>query len=104
MNLATRISRLGVETAFAVSDDARAWAAKGNKVYPFHLGDMNIRTPLNIIEAAHKALLDGKTGYCPAAGIPELREVIAADLGKNRGIHFAAENVSIQPGGKPVMA
>ncbi|HPF98504.1 MAG TPA: aminotransferase class I/II-fold pyridoxal phosphate-dependent enzyme [Kiritimatiellia bacterium] len=103
MNLATRISRLGVETAFAVSDDARAWAAKGNKVYPFHLGDMNIRTPLNIIEAAHKALLDGKTGYCPAAGIPELREVIAADLGKNRGIHFAAENVSIQPGGKPVI-
>lgn len=103
MNLAKRISRLGVETAFAVSDDARAWAAKGNKVYPFHLGDMNIRTPLNIIEAAHKALLDGKTGYCPAAGIPELREAIAADLGKNRGIHFGVENVSIQPGGKPVI-
>ena len=103
MNLAKRISRLGVETAFAVSDDARAWAAQGHDVFPFHLGDMNIRTPLNIIEAAHKALLDGKTGYCPAAGIPELRETIAADLGKNRGIHFAAENVSIQPGGKPVI-
>ena len=103
MNLADRIARLGVETAFAVSDDARAWAAKGNKVYPFHLGDMNIRTPLNIIEAAHKALLDGKTGYCPAPGIPELREVIAADLGKNRGIQFGVENVSVQPGGKPVI-
>lgn len=103
MKLANRMTRLGVETAFAVSDDARAWAAQGHDVFPFHLGDMNIRTPLNIIEAAHKALLDGKTGYCPAAGIPELRETIAADLGKNRGIHFAAENVSIQPGGKPVI-
>ncbi|HRZ12493.1 MAG TPA: aminotransferase class I/II-fold pyridoxal phosphate-dependent enzyme [Kiritimatiellia bacterium] len=103
MAIANRIGRLGTETAFAVSEDARAWAAKGHDVYPFHLGDMNIRTPLNIIEAAHKAMLDGKTGYCPAAGIPELREVIAADLGKNRGISFKMENVSIQPGGKPVI-
>ncbi|MBU1908576.1 MAG: aminotransferase class I/II-fold pyridoxal phosphate-dependent enzyme [Verrucomicrobia bacterium] len=103
MTLADRIERLGGETAFAVSDDAWAWAAKGNDVYPFHLGDMNIRTPLNIIEAAHKAMLDGKTSYCPAAGIPELREAIAEDLGKNRGVHYAVENVSVQPGGKPVI-
>jgi aspartate/methionine/tyrosine aminotransferase len=103
MTVAKRIGRLGSETAFAVSDDARAWAAKGHDVYPFHLGDMNIRTPLNIIEAAHKAMLDGKTGYCPAAGIPELREAIAADLGNNRGVRFAMENVSVQPGGKPVI-
>lgn len=103
MAIANRIERLGTETAFAVSEDARAWAAKGHDVYPFHLGDMNIRTPLNIIEAANKAMLDGKTGYCPAAGIPELREAIAADLGRNRGIRFGPENVSIQPGGKPVI-
>lgn len=103
MSIANRIARLGTETAFAVSEDARAWAAKGHDVYPFHLGDMNIRTPLNIIEAANKAMLDGKTGYCPAAGIPELRAAIAADLGKNRGIQFGPENVSIQPGGKPVI-
>lgn len=103
MKLAKRIANLGTETAFAVSADARAWADKGNDVFPFHLGDMNIRTPLNIIEAAHKAMLDGKTGYCPAAGIPELREAIAADLGKNRGVEYKAENVSVQPGGKPVI-
>lgn len=101
MQFAERLSRLGSETAFAVSDDARAWAAQGNKVYPFHLGDMNIRTPQNIIEAAYKAAMDGKTTYCPAAGIPELREAIAEDLGKNRGIKFTMDNVSIQPGGKP---
>jgi aspartate/methionine/tyrosine aminotransferase len=101
--IATRISRLGTETAFAVSEDARAWAAQGHDVYPFHLGDMNIRTPLNIIEAAHKAMLDAKTGYCPAAGIPDLRAAIAEDLGKNRGVTYAMENVSVQPGGKPVI-
>ncbi|MBN1270290.1 MAG: aminotransferase class I/II-fold pyridoxal phosphate-dependent enzyme [Kiritimatiellae bacterium] len=100
---AQRLSRMGVETAFAVSDDARAWGAKGHKIYPFHLGDMNIRTPLNIIEAAHKAALDGKTGYCPAAGIPELREAIAADVAKDRGVEYTMENVSVQPGGKPII-
>ena len=103
MNLAKRITRLGTETAFAVSEDARAWASKGNAVYAFHLGDMNIHTPANIIQAAHKAMLDGKTGYAPAAGIPELRTALAEDVSKARGVKYGMENVSIQPGGKPVI-
>ena len=60
---------LGTETAFAVSDDARAWADEGHRIYPFHLGDINLRTPANIVAAAERALHDGKTGYTPAAGI-----------------------------------
>jgi hypothetical protein len=70
MRIAERISRLGTETAFAVSAEAAAFAAKGNKIYPFHLGDMNIITPTTVIDAATKAMKDGKTGYCPNAGIP----------------------------------
>jgi aspartate/methionine/tyrosine aminotransferase len=101
MNHAARIARLGTETAFAVSADAKAWADQGHEVYPFHLGDMNIRTPLNIIEAGYRAMLDKKTTYCPAAGIPELRAALADDVGRARGLSYAAENVSIQPGGKP---
>ena len=103
MTFAERIARLGTETAFAVSDDARAWAAEGNAVYPFHLGDMNIRTPENIIAAAHKAMLDGRTGYVPAAGIPELRAALAEEISRTRGAKYGMENVSIQPGGKPVI-
>src|ERR1035438_2715911 len=67
--IAERIARLGTETAFAVS--AEAAAAKGNRVYPFHLGDLNIPTPSNVVEASFKAIKDGKTGYCPNAGIPD---------------------------------
>jgi len=100
---AQRLSRMGVETAFAVSDDACAWAARGHAVYPFHLGDINLRTPLHIIEAAHRAMLDGRTGYCSAAGIPALREAIAEDAGRDRGVTYAMENVSVQPGGKAVI-
>lgn len=101
MDIADQIKRLGTETAFAVSQDARAWAEKGNDVFPFHLGDMNIRTPVNIIEAANRAMLDGKTTYCPAAGIPELREALAIDVSAARGLDYTVDNVSVQPGGKP---
>ena len=103
MKIATRINRLGTETAFAVSAQARKWAAKGNKVYPFHLGDINLSTPLNIVEAANKYIVDGKNGYCPAEGILPLREVLADDVGIKRGVHFGPENVSVQPGGKPTI-
>ena len=103
MKIAKRIQRLGTETAFAVSAEAAAFAAEGNKVYPFHLGDMNILTPANVMEAAIEAMRDGKTGYCPNAGIPQLREVLAADVSASRGIPYAMENVAIQPGGKPTI-
>jgi len=103
MRIAERVSRLGTETAFAVSAEAAAFAAEGNKVYPFHLGDMNIKTPANVIEAAIRAMKDGKTGYCSNAGIPQLREALAADVSASHEVTYNMENVSIQPGGKPVI-
>jgi aspartate/methionine/tyrosine aminotransferase len=103
LRIADRMARLGTETAFAVSAEAAAFAAQGNKVYPFHLGDMNIPTPSNIVEAAFKAIKNGKTGYCPNAGIPQLREILAKDVSASHGINYTMENVAIQPGGKPVI-
>jgi aspartate/methionine/tyrosine aminotransferase len=103
MKLASHLKYLGTETAFAVSDAAADWQKRGNKVYPFHLGDINIPTPANIVEAATRAISDGHTGYCPGAGIPELREAIAMDVGEKRQLSYSAENVSVQPGGKPVI-
>jgi aspartate/methionine/tyrosine aminotransferase len=103
MHLATRLSNLGTETAFAVSLAAADWAAKGNRVFPFHLGDMNLPTPANVVAAMDRAIADGKTGYCAAAGIMPLREALAADVGSRRGLQFSPANVVVQPGGKPVI-
>ena len=104
MKLAKQLEKLGTETAFAVSAAAAAWGDKGNKIYPFHLGDINIPTPRNIVEATDKAIADGYTGYCPGAGISELRAAIARDVGSKRDLRYSAENVSIQSGGKPVIS
>lgn len=103
MSLASRLQNLGTETAFAVSLAAADWAAKGNRVFPFHLGDMNLPTPANVVAAMDRAIADGKTGYCAAAGIAPLREALAADVGARRGMSFEPGNVVVQPGGKPVI-
>ncbi len=103
MALAERLSRLGTETAFSVSLAAAEWGAKGNRIFPFHLGDLNLATPSNIVAAMDRAIADGKTGYCPAAGIPQLREALAEDIGGRRGLHYSPGQVAVQPGGKPVI-
>ena len=103
MRIADRISRLGTETAFAVGAEAGAFAAEGNRVFPFHLGDLNLPTPSTVVEGSFKAIEAGKTGYCPNAGIPELREALAADVAASHGIDYTMENVVIQPGGKPTI-
>ena len=103
VTIADRIARLGTETAFAVSGEANAFAARGNKVYPFHLGDLNLATPSTVVEGSWKALKDGKTGYCPNAGIPQLREALAADLSASHHVAYGPENVAAQPGGKPTI-
>jgi len=78
-------------------------AHQGKKIYPFHLGDMNILTPSVVMDAAIEAMKQGKTGYAPTAGIPELREALAKNVGTARRLNLTADNVSIQPGGKPTI-
>ena len=103
MKLADRLNRLGTETAFAVAATAADWVSKGNEVFPFHLGDLNLSTPENISAAMQRAVVEGKTGYCPNAGIAPLRAALAESLGLQRNVTFLPENVAVQPGGKPVI-
>ena len=103
MKYSNLLQNLGTETAFAVSAQAKEWASQGNKVYPFHLGDINLPTPENIVEATVKSIKDGYTGYCPSEGIFPLREALASDVGVKRGVDYDPDNVAVQPGGKPTI-
>lgn len=99
--LADRLGRLGTETAYAVALEAGKIKASGKKVYPFHIGDLNFQTPTVVKEACKKAIDDGFTGYCPAAGIPSLRKAMADHYHEVFGLEYGSENVSVQSGGKP---
>ena len=53
---------------------------QGHKVLPLNVGDplnFDFQTPPHIIEAAYKAMRDGKNGYAPSPGIPEALEADA---------------------------
>lgn len=102
--LADRIDSLGVETAFVIAGQAAAHAAAGNRVFPFHLGDLNLATPAHISEAAYRALKAGKTGYTANVGIAELRQALAEEFNRTRRTAYSAANVAVQPGGKPVIS
>ena len=103
MRLARRIERLGTETAFSVLAKAKALEAEGREIIHLEIGEPDFDTPGHIVEAGCKALRDGHTHYTPTAGIPELREAIADDVARSRGIDVVPEQVVITPGGKPIM-
>ena len=103
MNFASRMERLGTETAFEVMARAKALEAKGKDMIYLQIGEPDFPTPKNIIEAGVKALRDGETHYAPAAGIMPLREAIVDDVEARRGVRPKVEQVIVTPGAKPIM-
>ena len=103
LRLAQRMSRLGTETAFEVLVKARALEAKGRDIVHLEIGEPDFDTPSNIVEAAVTALHKGYTHYGPSAGLPPLREAIAEDVSKSRGIKVTPDEVVVVPGGKPII-
>jgi aspartate/methionine/tyrosine aminotransferase len=103
MQLAERMNRIGVESAFDVLVRARALEAQGRNVIHLEIGEPDFPTPPHIVEAAKKALDEGWTHYGPTAGLPELREAVSAYVSRTRGIPVGPQNVSVVPGGKPII-
>lgn len=103
IRLATRMGRLGTETAFEVLVRAKALEAQGKDVIHLEIGEPDFDTPSNVIDAGCDALRGGWTHYGPSAGQPELRAAIATYVNSSRGTSFAPEQVVVTPGGKPVM-
>jgi aspartate aminotransferase len=97
------MSRLGTESAFEVLVRARELEAGGKQVIHLEIGEPDFPTAPHIIEAAAQAMHDGFTHYGPPAGLPQLREAIAEDAGRRRGLRFDPSEVVVTPGGKPIM-
>jgi aspartate/methionine/tyrosine aminotransferase len=101
--LASRMQRLGTETAFEVLARARALEAEGRDIVHLEIGEPDFDTPRNIIDKAIEALNSGYTHYGPAAGLPEVRRAIADHIARDRGIDVGPDNVVVVPGGKPII-
>ncbi len=104
MKPATRMDRIGTETAFEAAARARALEATGRDVIHLEIGEPDFDTPRNVSEAAARALLEhGETHYTAATGIAPLREAIVADVARWKGISTTPDHVVVTPGAKPIM-
>jgi len=103
LRLADRMSRLGTETAFEVLNKARALERQGKEIVHLEIGEPDFDTPKNVVEAAVGALYKGWTHYGPSAGLPELRQAIAEDVSRSRGVKVTSDEVVVVPGGKPII-
>jgi aspartate aminotransferase len=103
MKVASRMARIGTESAFEVLVRARALEADGRDVIHLEIGEPDFDTPRHVVQAAGDALEAGYTHYGPALGLPELRQEIARYLAESRGVEVPWERVVVTPGGKPPM-
>ncbi len=103
MQLAERLQRLGTENAFEVLAEVNKLIAQGRNVVSFAIGEPDFNTPENVKEAAISALRRNETHYGPSAGLPVLRQTIAAEVSRTRGIPVSPDEVVVVPGGKPII-
>ena len=103
MQVSKRIFNLETETAFNVLAKANKLQSEGKDIINLGIGQPDFPTPKNILEAAIKAIRDGRHGYTPSNGIIELREAVSKYILEKYNSNINPENILITPGGKPVI-
>ncbi len=103
-NLSRRTASLGTENAFVVLAEVNDLIRKGKDIISFCIGQPDFHTPVNIQDAAVKAIREGKHGYTASAGIAELRDAAARYMGGMRGLTIDPEHVVVGAGAKPFIA
>lgn len=101
MPFTQRIANLKPEGAYQVLARANQLEAAGRDIIHFEIGQPDYPTFENVRKAGIAAIESGKTRYTPPAGIPTLREALAEDAGRRRGMHIEPDEVVVAPGGKP---
>jgi aspartate aminotransferase len=100
-DVSRRAQELGTENAFVVLAEVNKLIREGRDIVSFCIGQPDFHTPVNIQDAAVKAIREGKHGYTPSAGILELREAVARSMSRSRGIDVKPDDVVVGAGAKP---
>jgi aspartate/methionine/tyrosine aminotransferase len=99
--VSTRVGGIAESATLAVDAKAKAMKAAGRPVIGFGAGEPDFPTPGYVVDAAAEACRQPRNHrYTPAAGLPELREAIAAKTKRDSGLEVAASQVLVTNGGK----
>lgn len=99
--ISARLASLAPSATLAIDAKAKALKAAGEDVVGFGAGEPDFPTPAHVVEAAQRAAADpANHRYTPTAGLPELREAIAAKTRRDSGVEASAAQVLVTNGGK----
>ena len=103
MKVSKKIINLETESAFAILAKATKLKLEGKDIINLGIGQPDFSTPINIQEAAIKAIKDGHHGYTPSNGILALREAVSEHIYNDYNVSISPDQVLITPGGKPTI-
>lgn len=104
MILSRKAQNIGASLTLALTAKAGELKKEGIDVVSFGVGEPDFNTPKNIIEAATRAMEEGKTKYTATSGIVELKEAIAKKLHDDNGLNYGTKNIIISTGAKQSLA
>ncbi|ERM20102.1 pyridoxal phosphate-dependent aminotransferase [Brevibacillus laterosporus] len=100
MKLANRVTVLSPSSTLAITAKANEMKRQGIDVVSFGAGEPDFNTPEHIIEAAERAMREGKTKYTATAGIPELLQAISNKYQQEYNLTYTTKQVIVTNGGK----
>jgi len=103
MQLSEQIQRVATSATMAMTQAARDRRKAGHPVISLSAGEPDFATPDHILEAAHRAMLDGKTGYTAVDGIAELKQAIVGKFARDNDLSVTPAQINVSPGGKAVL-
>ncbi|PKH10019.1 pyridoxal phosphate-dependent aminotransferase [Planomicrobium sp. MB-3u-38] len=103
IKLANRVQTLTPSTTLAITAKANELKAQGVDIIGLGAGEPDYNTPENILQAAYKSMMEGKTKYTPAGGLPALKEAIIEKLKRDQQLTYAPAEVMVGVGAKHVL-
>ncbi|AWK50906.1 aspartate aminotransferase [Clostridium beijerinckii] len=104
MQLSKKAGNINPSITLAITAKANELKSQGVDVVSFGAGEPDFNTPENIIQAAIKAMYDGKTKYTPAGGILELKQTICNKFKNDNNLEYKPSQITISTGAKQCLA
>ncbi|HCW53666.1 MAG TPA: aspartate aminotransferase [Clostridium sp.] len=104
MQLSKKAGNISPSITLSITAKANELKKQGVDVVSFGAGEPDFNTPENIINAAIKAMKDGKTKYTPAGGILELKETICQKFKKDNNLDYKPNQITVSTGAKQCLA
>ena len=101
--IADRLSRIKPSMTVGINIKANALRSTGKNVLVLAAGEPDFETPINIRQAAIKAMEEGQTRYVPGRGTPLLQEAIIEKFKKDNNIIYSQEEIMVGVGGKHII-